>query len=337
MNGIMKKVFVFAVVAAMIAALAVGLAACEPDETAKGGALRVAAPEGTPALAIARLVTDNKTIADYSMTYEVVAASNIAVEMSAEKADVVIMPVNAGANLIRQGAKYKLACVAVDGSLFMVGNVEGGGAIDLDDIVGKKVACIGQTGVPGLVFRYVMTNSGITLVDENTEPDASKNEVSVRYVADGAKARPLLASGKVDFAVVGEPAATAFKTALSLNAEMDMQAMWQSATGKETYPQAGLFVKNTLAADGEFMNQLFAALAASKKWVNENPAEVTAFAQENLYASATFPAPSIARCALDATALDEAKKARVLEFLSAVMPKDSGDAAIDWTAVDMFL
>ena len=196
MNGIMKKVFVFAVVAAMIAALAVGLAACEPDETAKGGALRVAAPEGTPALAIARLVTDNKTIADYSMTYEVVAASNIAVEMSAEKADVVIMPVNAGANLIRQGAKYKLACVAVDGSLFMVGNVEGGGAIDLDDIVGKKVACIGQTGVPGLVFRYVMTNSGITLVDENTEPDASKNEVSVHLSSGGAVRKEYACRGR---------------------------------------------------------------------------------------------------------------------------------------------
>ena len=336
----MKKVFkaalMLVIAAALIAALAVGFAACDPkDETP--GALRVAAPEGTPALAIARLKTDNATLAGHAMTYEVVSPSLIAAEMSGGKADVVIMPVNAGANLIRQGADYRLISVAVNGSLLMVGSTDDGGAIDLDDIVGKKVACIGQTGVPGLVFRYVMTNSGITLVDENTEPDASKNEVSVQYVADGAAARPLLVSGEVAFAVVGEPAATAFKTALSLNAEMDMQAMWQSATGKETYPQAGLFVKNTLAADGEFMNQLFAALAASKKWVNENPAEVTAFAQENLYASATFPAPSIARCALDATALDEAKKACVLEFLSAVMPKDSGGAAIDWTAVDMFL
>lgn len=337
MNDILKKVFVVATVAALIAALAVGLAACNPDGTDKAGTLRVAAPEGTPALAIARLVTDNTTIADYDMTYEVVAASNIAVEMSAGKADIVVMPVNAGANLIRQGAKYKLACVAVDGSLFMVGNVEGGGTITVDDIVGKRIACIGQTGVPGLVFRYVMAQSGVTIVDENTVPDAAKNEVSVRYVADGAAARPLLASGAVDFAVVGEPAATAFKTALSLNAEMDMQEMWQSVTGKETYPQAGLFVKNALAADKDFMGGLFAALAASKKWVNENPSEVNAFAKENLYDSANFPASSIARCALDATTLDETKKAQVLEFLSAVMPKDSGGAAIDWNAVDMFL
>lgn len=338
MEKISRSILIVVVAAALVVALAAGLAACNPDSTPeKGGTLRVAAPEGTPALAIARLVTDNKTIADYNMTYEVVAASNIAVEMSSAKADVVIMPVNAGANLIKQGAEYKLVSVAVDGSLFMVGNVEGGGAIGISDIVGKKIACIGQTGVPGLVFRYVMAQNGVTIVGENTAPDASKNEISVQYVADGAAAKPLLAAGSVDFAVVGEPAATAFKTALSLNAEMDMQAMWQDVTGKDTYPQAGLFVKNVLAADGDFMKDLFAALAASKEWVTANPSEVTAFAQENLYASATFPAPSIARCAVDAAPLTDAKKEQVLQFLAAVMPKDSAGNAIDWTSVNMFV
>lgn len=334
----MKKVFkaalMLVIAAALIAALAVGFAACDPkDETP--GALRVAAPEGTPALAIARLKTDNATLAGHAMTYEVVSPSLIAAEMSGGKADVVIMPVNAGANLIRQGADYRLISVAVNGSLFMVGSTDDGGAIDLDDIVGKKVACIGQTGVPGLVFRYVMTNSGITLVDENTEPDASKNEVSVWYVADGAAARPLLASGAVDFAVVGEPAATTFKNALKLNAELDMQAAWKDATGEETYPQAGLFVRTSLAADAEFTSALFDALAASKEWVNSNPSEVGAFMKANLYESAAFPAPSISRCAIDAEPLGEADKAEILAFLSAVMPK-AGGTDVDWSKVKLF-
>ena len=332
----MKKVFkaalMLVIAAALIAALAVGFAACDPKEP---GALRVAAPEGTPALAIARLKTDNATLAGHAMTYEVVSPSLIAAEMSGGKADVVIMPVNAGANLIRQGADYRLISVAVNGSLFMVGSTDDGGAIDLDDIVGKKVACIGQTGVPGLVFRYVMTNSGITLVDENTEPDASKNEVSVQYVADGAAARPLLASGAVDFAVVGEPAATTFKNALKLNAELDMQAAWKDATGEETYPQAGLFVRTSLAADAEFISALFDALAASKEWVNSNPSEVGAFMKANLYESAAFPAPSISRCAIDAEPLGEADKKEILAFLSAVMPK-AGGTAVDWRKVTLF-
>ena len=48
MNGIMKKVFVFAVVAAMIAALGVGLAAWGAGENPTSGAVAGGAPGGPP-------------------------------------------------------------------------------------------------------------------------------------------------------------------------------------------------------------------------------------------------------------------------------------------------
>lgn len=332
----MKKVFkaalMLAIAAALIAALAVGFAACDPkDETP--GALRVAAPEGTPALAIARLKTDNATLAGHAMTYEVVSPSLIAAEMSGGKADVVIMPVNAGANLIRQGADYRLISVAVNGSLFMVGSTDDGGAIERADIAGSKVACIGQGATPGLVFEYVMRFMGLETVAADKTP--GENQVAVQYVADGPKAKTLLENDTVDFAVVGEPAATTFKNAMGLNAELDMQAAWKDATGEETYPQAGLFVRTSLAADAEFISALFDALAASKEWVNSNPSEVGAFMKANLYESAAFPAPSISRCAIDAEPLGEADKAEILAFLSAVMPK-AGGIAVEWSKVTLF-
>lgn len=332
----MKKVFkvalMLAIAATLIAALAVGFAACDPkDETP--GALRVAAPEGTPALAIARLKTDNATLAGHAMTYEVVSPSLIAAEMSGGKADVVIMPVNAGANLIRQGADYRLISVAVNGSLFMVGSTDDGGAIERADIAGSKVACIGQGATPGLVFEYVMRSMELETVAADKTP--GENQVAVQYVADGPAAKTLLENDTVDFAVVGEPAATTFKNALKLNAELDMQAAWKDATGEETYPQAGLFVRTSLAADAEFTSALFDALAASKEWVNSNPSEVGAFMKANLYESAAFPAPSISRCAIDAEPLGEADKAEILAFLSAVMPK-AGGTDVDWSKVTLF-
>lgn len=332
----MKKVFkaalMLVIAAALIAALAVGFAACDPkDETP--GALRVAAPEGTPALAIARLKTDNAILAGHAMTYEVVSPSLIAAEMSGGKADVVIMPVNAGANLIRQGADYRLISVAVNGSLFMVGSTDDGGAIERADIAGSKVACIGQGATPGLVFEYVMRSMGLEIVAADKTP--GENQVAVQYVADGPAAKTLLENDTVDFAVVGEPAATTFKNALKLNAELDMQAAWKDATGEETYPQAGLFVRTSLAADAEFTSALFDALAASKEWVNSNPSEVGAFMKANLYESAAFPAPSISRCAIDAEPLGEADKEEILAFLSAVMPK-AGGTAVDWSKVTLF-
>ena len=128
--------------------------------------LRFTAPEGTPALAILRLPVDNTTLGGKETTYEIVAPSNIAAEMSAGKSDLVIMPVNAGANLIRQGAGYTLVSVAVDGSLYMIGRTEQGGTISFDDLNGKTIACIGKTGVPGLIFRYVMAKNGFTVKEQ---------------------------------------------------------------------------------------------------------------------------------------------------------------------------
>lgn len=315
---------------AMVAVACFALVACgeKPGDKDIIENVTFSAPEGTPALAMLRLATDNAKIGDISVTYKVVKPANIAAEMSAKTSDIVIMPVNGGANLIRQGAGYKLVSIAVDGSLYMVGNTEKGGEISIDDIKGKKVACIGQTGVPGLVFRYVLSANGIAIVDENTAP--SENQVSVRYAADGAAAAQLLQGGQVDFMVVGEPAATAQSKRLKLNAEMNLQSEYAKASGASNYPQAGLFVSERLYSNEKFMNELFDALAASKTWVSGHKADVTSFAQTNLYESANFPAIAIERCALNATRLDDVQKAQVITFLEKVMPKDAKGNAIDW-------
>ncbi|MBR1746595.1 MAG: hypothetical protein IJ735_00075 [Clostridia bacterium] len=334
----MKKRFfsVLLLVVVALTAVCLVLTACgDQGSQEETQTLRFSAPEGTPALAMLRLVTDNKTIGGKNMTYEVVSPSNIAVEMSAEKSDIVIMPINAGANHIRQGADYKLVSVAVDGSLFMVGKKETAGEITIDEIKGKTIACIGKAAVPGLVFRYVMNGNGIKMIEEGT-PNAENSEVLVKYVADGNAARTLLVGGQADFAVVGEPAATAFKGALKLNAEMNMQTAYTALSGKETYPQAGLFVKKSLSDNEAFMKELFTALQASKEWAINNAASVTEYAKANLYESAVFPEPSIARCAIDVQVLTETKKTEIVTFLQTIMPKDSQGNAIDWTKVALF-
>ena len=298
-----KRIIAFVAMLAMVAVACFALVACgeKPGDKDIIENVTFSAPEGTPALAMLRLATDNAKIGDISVTYKVVKPANIAAEMSAKTSDIVIMPVNGGANLVRQGAGYKLVGIAVDGSLYMVGNTEKGGEISIDDIKGKKVACIGQTGVPGLVFRYVLSANGIAIVDENTAP--SENQVSVRYAADGTAAAQLLQGGQVDFMVVGEPAATAQSKRLKLNAEMNLQSEYAKASGASNYPQAGLFVSERLYSNEKFMNELFDALAASKTWVSGHKADVTSFAQTNLYESANFPAIAIDRCALNATRL----------------------------------
>lgn len=289
--------------------------------------LTFAAPEGTPALAIARLITDNKSISGKNVNYKIVNPSNIAKEMQAGLSDLVIMPVNAGATLINKGAKYKLVSVAVDGSLYLVGKSDTATTLTIDDIKGKKIACIGQQGVPGLVFRYILKENNISIVDD--VKNLNNTNVYVQYAGDGLQAKTAVENKSVDYAVVGEPAATTFKTK-GFKAQMDLQAEYKKVSGKETYPQAGIFVKSSLASDAAFMDALFTALKASKEWVKNNPQSVNDFMKANAYESAAFPAPSIAKCNVNAEKLTAEKKAEILAFLKNLAP------GVNWDIVNLF-
>ena len=312
--------------------LSIGLlTACNKDDNKGNGndvTLTFAAPEGTPALAIARLITDNKSISGKNVNYKIVNPSNIAKEMQAGLSDIVIMPVNAGATLINKGADYKLVSVAVDGSLYLVGKSETATTLTIDDIKGKRIACIGQQGVPGLVFRYILKANNISIVDD--VKNLNDTSVYVQYAGDGLQAKTAVENKSVDYAVVGEPAATTFKMKFGFNAQMDLQAEYKKVSGKETYPQAGIFVTSSLSSDTAFMDALFAALKASKEWVKNNPQSVNDFMKANAYESAAFPTPSIAKCNVNAEKLTAEKKAEVLAFLKNLAP------GVNWDTVNLF-
>lgn len=311
--------------------LSIGLlTACNKDNKKGNGndvTLTFAAPEGTPALAIARLITDNKSISGKNVNYKIVNPSNIAKEMQAGLSDLVIMPVNAGATLINKGADYKLVSVAVDGSLYLVGQSKTATTLTIADIKGKRIACIGQQGVPGLVFRYILKANNISIVDD--VKNLNNTNVYVQYAGDGLQAKKAVENDSVNYAVVGEPAATTFKTK-GFNAQMDLQAEYKKVSGKETYPQAGIFVKSSLASDTAFMDALFTALKASKEWVKNNPQSVNDFMKANAYESAAFPAPSIAKCNVNAEKLTAEKKAEILAFLKNLAP------GVNWDTVNLF-
>ncbi|MDE7373556.1 MAG: hypothetical protein K2N18_05785, partial [Clostridia bacterium] len=303
----------------------------------EGQVIRFAAPEGTPALAMLRLVTDNPTLDGTQMEYAVVKPNLISGEMTNKSADVVIMPINAGARLIAQDVNnildYKLVSVAVEGSLYLVGNKDGGAAITLNDIKGKKVACIGQNNVPGLTFEYVLKQNGIEIITSGTP---SGNQVFIDYSTDGSDALGKYNNGSVQYMVVGEPAATQFKNNpnLNVNAEMDIQRQYSILHPTvDSYPQAGLFVRTALAKDKKFMNALFKALDDSEDWVEDHPTEVEAFAKAHLYQSANFPALSIPRCAIDCDRLDNEDKNEIIAFLKIIAPTDGNGNAINWDTV----
>ena len=171
------------------------------------------------------------------------------------------------------------------------------------------------------------TNDVITFSDGQT--------ATIEWCADGpaAKIALLRENNPCDFAIVGEPAATAFGTPNGggFSARMDLQAMYKAVNGNDSnFPQASLFVKTSLTKDAEFISALLKAFEDNRDWVQANPAEVTAKIQEK-GSTTTFPAPSIPRCAIvvnkaDNTVTQEA----IITYLSLMIP------SVNWAEVDLF-
>ncbi len=323
----MKRIVIMLVMVALIATSVFGLYACSPS-TDGPVVLQFVMPDGTPALAGMNFLNESVTVANYQVEGTIVAATSIQTQIGGEKADIVIAPTNAGATLINNGAPYKLAAVSVLGNLYVIGTPEkagGDNTITFEELKGKKIASIGQNNVPDKMFRYVV---------ENTQ-NISYIDFEVEFVADGAAARVALLrdTNPCDFALLAEPAATAFSTPNGggFSARLDIQEAYKAINGDESnFPQASLFVKNSLYEDEAFMSALFLKLEENLDWILANPSSVTAKIQEK-GSTSTFPAPSIPRCGITVTKADsESVQADIIAALTIMVP------SVDWNSVNLF-
>ena len=333
------------IVAVLLLATVFTLVACDPvnpdDGNQSKGSLRFVMPDGTPALAALSLLGETKDIGGYKVSTEIVASTSIQTEIGGEKADVIIAPTNAGANLINKGAGYKLVSVAVEGSLYLIGKpekVDGNSTITIDDLKGKKIASIGQNNTPDKVFKYIIDNTDCVTYDDTNDviTFSDGQTATIEWCADGPAAKVALSreNNPCDFAIVGEPAATAFGTPNGggFSARMDLQALYKAINGNDAnYPQASLFVKTELTKDAEFMTALLKALEDSRDWVIANPAEVTATIQAK-GSTTTFHADSIPRCAIVVNRADNtATQQAIITYLNLMIP------AVNWANADLFV
>lgn len=297
-----NKKFMLIVAIALVAVIAMtALVACNDDSDNNNNnvnhTLRFVMPDGTPALAGATFLDSSVELGNAegginTVSGEIVAATAIQTEMGSGKADALIAPTNAGAALIKKGADYKLVAVAVEGSLYVVGKPDktaNGTSITFDDLKGKRIASIGQNNTPDKVFRYIIDHTaGIEYSD-----------FEIEFVADGPAAKVALTreSNPCDFAIVGEPAATAFGTPNGggFSARMDLQQKWQDCGFEYNFPQASLFVKTEYANDNVFIENLLSKLNQNIDWIKANASDVAQFMKDK-GSTTTFPAPSIPRC-----------------------------------------
>lgn len=125
--------------------------------------VKVVAPDGAPALAIAKFIfiNDKETFGtDKEFSYSVVAAGNIGAAVMQGTGDIVILPVNAASKLYKANSAdtYKMVSVITHGNLYIMSSAP---VASLADLAGKTVGVIGQGLVPDLTFKAVLYKNGM--------------------------------------------------------------------------------------------------------------------------------------------------------------------------------
>lgn len=281
-----KRLIAVIVCIAVAAALTCSLVACKTtDETE----LALYVPDGAPALAVASLFESNK-IAGKSLKLTITTGANVQAKVLNGEADIVVCPTNMAATLYNKGVDYKLISANVFGLLYLVGNKP---AASLNDLVGKVVHSIGKNNTPEFVFKKILANANIEYVDSDV---AVEGKVAIRYYEAGSEIIPLLKSGNVDYAILGEPAVTK----AGVTELFDLQALWKQATNlDESYPQAGVFVKSALLEDTKFIDGLLKALGDNTQYLQDNSDKIASLLVtngSNDFNGTTFTANTLARC-----------------------------------------
>ena len=128
-----------------------------------GDTVKVVAPDGAPALVIAKFINDNENFGkEKTFSYSVVMANTIGSAVQKGEGDIVILPVNAATKLYKANVNdaYKLISVVTHGNLYIMSTEK---INSIKDIKDKTIGVIGQGLVPDLTFKAVLKKNSMSV------------------------------------------------------------------------------------------------------------------------------------------------------------------------------
>ncbi|MBO5328705.1 MAG: hypothetical protein J6B04_05990 [Clostridia bacterium] len=316
----MKKFLLTLLCALTLAFTAFGLAACTPAETGK---ISVYAPDGAPALSIARLMSD-ETLLNGRGEYKIVPATTIQTYVNGENpaADVCILPVNAASKLLGSAKTYQMLGTVTHGNLFLLKKAAGEDITlqNLSSLKGKTVGVINLANVPGLTFKAILNDNQIAYTELGNDGVIDSEKVNLKALADGTEVTP---AATCDYFVVPEPAATTKVNATQgkLLVAASLQTLYGGQNG---YPQAVVVAKKDVIKNNpKFISDLISSFKENANWLKTATAEtivnaVTAHLPEGstpTFTAKNLNATVIENCGINFVSAKEGK-AEVLAYLA---------------------
>lgn len=133
------------------------------SEVADKQEISVYAPDGAPALAIAKFINDNESFeTGKTFNYHVINATTIGGIISKGTGDIIVMPITAASKLYASYAAdtYKMVSVVTHGNLYIMSTEK----LTVNDLNNKRMAVIGQGNVPDLTLKAVLKKNNIKTV-----------------------------------------------------------------------------------------------------------------------------------------------------------------------------
>ena len=213
----------------------------------------VVMPDGAPALSMLGLMSNDYKINGESTEYRIVSSDNIAGLVANRQADLAVLPLNLASKVC--GEDYQILSVMTFGNLYLVSNA----GASVQDVIGHNLYVINLNNVPGLTTKIMLNELNI--------PYSESSQTQDNTMLIGATAQELIGgfmSGKVEYAVVAEPAVSLM---LSQVEGLEVIGDVQDIMGE--YPQSVLVIKKNVF-DAEEIGYLIEELQNNMIFAHSN-------------------------------------------------------------------
>lgn len=223
--------------------------------------IKVSAPNGLPALVLAKMITQDKVLKNKKIEYTIEKTSDsLVTSMLKRNPDIAIVPTNFAAQLYNKNLNYQIVGTVIWGSLYIVSREK----LDtLSDLVGKNIYSFGKGLTPDIIFTLLLNKEGVDFTKLKLNYLATPNEVALSFF-----------SKKADTILIPEPILTNIlikdKNAVI---SFKLNEMWKKKfKNKLGFPQATLVVKTELIEKNPiFVDEFLLKIEESTKFINQNP------------------------------------------------------------------
>lgn len=223
---------------ACLTALFTMVTACGITACNKNTDVTVYVPDGAPALAVARLLSEDT--AEDGVTYRVVNPQTITAYVGYKKesknADVCILPFTTATQLLGTDGRYQALGIVTHGNLYIVSK-DTTPITDVSALSGETLGVLQLQSAPGQVMKSILYKNGVT-------------DVTLTGISGGGDVGAL---NGVNYYLLAEPAVTA-QQSKGFHIVGNVQTLYGGENG---FPQAVLVAKSSLIEDNQAFVQTF--------------------------------------------------------------------------------